>query len=241
HAGRGRAGSHLVARARPDDPAAPGGLLGGEPDLPLERVPLAPGGDLEQRQAGLGGRPPVVYPPVRIRGRVGTDLRRDPHRHRAVDRAVRPVPAAVHRILHPVGSEGVSLSPGPAAREASMKRRALLATVILALVGGFAPMAQAQTKLQFYYPVGVAGPLARMIDGYVQEWNKTHPQVQVEAVFTGNYTESYAKTLAAIQAGTPPDVAIMLSQNLNDIISQNIVIPLDELIAADAAQMKMDD
>ena len=33
----------------------------------------------------------------------------------------------------------------------------------------------------------------------------------------------------------------MLSQNLNDIISQDIVIPLDELIAADAAQVKMDD
>jgi sn-glycerol 3-phosphate transport system substrate-binding protein len=122
-----------------------------------------------------------------------------------------------------------------------MKRRALLAAIVLALVGGAAPLAQAQTKLQFYYPVGVAGPLARIIDGYVQEWNKAHPQVQVEPVFAGGYTEAYAKTLAAIQAGTPPDVAIMLSQNLNDILGQNIVIPLDELIAADAAQMKMDD
>ena len=122
-----------------------------------------------------------------------------------------------------------------------MKLRALLAALVLALVGGFAPMAQAQMKLQFYYPVGVAGPLARFIDGYVQEWNKTHPQVQVEPVFAGGYTEAYAKTLAAIQAGTPPDVAVMLSQNLNDIISQDIVIPLDELIAADAGQVKMDD
>ena len=122
-----------------------------------------------------------------------------------------------------------------------MKRRALVAAVVLALVGGFAPMAQAQMKLQFYYPVGVAGPLARIIEGYVQEWNKSHPQIQVEPVFAGNYTEAYAKTLAAIQTGTPPDVAIMLSQNLNDIIRQNIVIPLDELIPADAAQVNMDD
>jgi sn-glycerol 3-phosphate transport system substrate-binding protein len=122
-----------------------------------------------------------------------------------------------------------------------MKRRTLVALAALALVGALAPTAQAQMKLQFYYPVGVAGPLARIIDGYVQEWNKSHPQVQVEPVFAGGYTEAYAKTLAAIQAGTPPDVAIMLSQNLNDIISQNIVIPLDELIAADSAQMKMDD
>jgi sn-glycerol 3-phosphate transport system substrate-binding protein len=122
-----------------------------------------------------------------------------------------------------------------------MKRLALLAAIVLALVGAIAPMAQAQMKLQFYYPVGVAGPLARIIDGYVQEWNKSHPQVQVEPVFAGNYTEAYAKTLAAIQAGTPPDVAIMLSQNLNDILLQNIVVPLDELIAADAAQVKIDD
>ena len=33
----------------------------------------------------------------------------------------------------------------------------------------------------------------------------------------------------------------MLSQNLNDILGQDIVIPLDELIKADAAQVKMDD
>jgi sn-glycerol 3-phosphate transport system substrate-binding protein len=122
-----------------------------------------------------------------------------------------------------------------------MRLRVLLAAVVVALVGGATPTTQAQMKLQFYYPVGVAGPLARIIDGYVQEWNKTHPQVQVEPVFAGGYTEAYAKTLAAIRGGTPPDVAIMLSQNLNDILGQDIVIPLDELIAADAAQVKMDD
>jgi hypothetical protein len=101
-------------------------------------------------------------------------------------------------------------------------------------------MAQAQMKLSSTTRSGrrPARPDHRRVR---QEWNKTHPQVQVEPVFAGNYTEAYAKTLAAIQAGTPPDVAIMLSQNLNDIISQNIVIPLDELIAADTAQMKMDD
>jgi sn-glycerol 3-phosphate transport system substrate-binding protein len=96
-------------------------------------------------------------------------------------------------------------------------------------------------KLQLYYPVGVAGPLARIIEGYVKEWNQSHPQIQVEPVFAGGYTEAYSKTLAAIRGGTPPDVAIMLSQNLNDILGQDIVIPLDELIAADAAEVKIDD
>ncbi len=122
-----------------------------------------------------------------------------------------------------------------------MKLRAVVAAVTLAVLGGLVPASDAQTKLQFYYPVGVAGPLARIIDGYVQEWNRNNPQNQVEPVFAGGYTEAYSKTLAAIRAGTPPDVAIMLSQNLNDIISQDIVIPLDELIAQDAAQVNVDD
>ena len=122
-----------------------------------------------------------------------------------------------------------------------MTRRALVVALALGLVGTIAPATHAQTKLQFYYPVGVAGPLARIIDGYVQEWNQGHPQNQVEPVFAGSYTESYSKTLAAIKGGTPPDVALMLSQNLNDILGQDIVIPLDELIAADAAQVNIDD
>jgi sn-glycerol 3-phosphate transport system substrate-binding protein len=122
-----------------------------------------------------------------------------------------------------------------------MMRRALVVALVLGLVGTIAPATHAQTKLQFYYPVGVAGPLARIIDGYVQEWNKSHPQNQVDAVFAGSYPEAYSKTLAAIKGGTPPDVAIMLSQNLNDILSEDIVIPLDELIAADRAQVNVDD
>src|SRR5262245_54183814 len=122
-----------------------------------------------------------------------------------------------------------------------MKLRPLIAAVTLVLIGELVPPATAQMKLQFYYPVGVAGPLARIIAGHVKEWNQSHPQIQVEPVFAGGYTEAYSKTRAAIRAGTPPDVAIMLSQNLNDILGQNIVIPLDELIAADAAQVKIDD
>src|SRR5262245_13971 len=125
-----------------------------------------------------------------------------------------------------------------------MKRRALMAAVtivLLIVIVELIPPADAQVKLQFYYPVGVAGPLARIIEGYVKEWNQSHPQVQVEPVFAGGYTEAYAKTLAAIRAGTPPDVAIMLSQNLNDILGQDIAIPLDELIAADGAEVKIDD
>lgn len=122
-----------------------------------------------------------------------------------------------------------------------MKLRALFLAVLVTLVGSLGATADAQTKLQFYYPVGVAGPLARIIEGYVKEYNASQSSIQVEPVFAGSYTEAYSKTLAAIKGGTPPDVAIMLSQNLNDILLQDIVVPLDEYIQADAAQVNLSD
>lgn len=114
---------------------------------------------------------------------------------------------------------------------------AALLAAILALLGG----AMAKTEIQFYYPVGVSGPLAKIIDGYVTEFNQTHPDITVKPVFAGSYTESYSKTIAAIRGGTPPDTAILLSQNLNDLLAQGLVIPLDSFIQQDAATMNMSD
>ena len=79
---------------------------------------------------------------------------------------------------------------------------------VLMVIGGAA--AQDVITLQFFYPVGVAGPLAQAIDGYVAEFNATHDHIQVEPVFTGGYAENMARATAAILSGQPPDVAILL-------------------------------
>ena len=64
-------------------------------------------------------------------------------------------------------------------------------SVLLLLIGGAA--AQEPITLQFYYPVGVAGPLAQAIDGYVAEFNALNEDIQVEPIFTGNYVENMAR------------------------------------------------
>jgi sn-glycerol 3-phosphate transport system substrate-binding protein len=87
--------------------------------------------------------------------------------------------------------------------------------------------------LQFFYPVGVAGPLAQAIDGYVAEFNQSHPDIQVEPIFTGNYFENMARAQAAIESGTPPDVAILLSTDLYTLRGMDAVIPLDDYIASE--------
>ena len=109
-----------------------------------------------------------------------------------------------------------------------MVKRFVLGLVLL-LLG----VAGAQTQITFYYPVGVSGPLARYIETYVEEFEAAHPDIDVETVFGGNYTENQTKVIAAQRAGTPPDVAVLLSQELNTLISLDAVDPLQPLIDAD--------
>ena len=103
----------------------------------------------------------------------------------------------------------------------------------LAAFGGVAAAQDQPITLQFFYPVGVAGPLATAIDGYVAEFNATHDNIDVEAVFTGNYFENMARAQAAIQAGQPPDVAILLSTDLYTLRGIEGIIPLDDYIESE--------
>src|SRR6056297_2084330 len=63
--------------------------------------------------------------------------------------------------------------------------------------------------LDFYYVVGVAGPLAQVIDGMVEEFNNTHENIIVQPVYTGNYNQTMAKVQSSIISGTPPDVFVV--------------------------------
>ncbi|MEN9202786.1 MAG: ABC transporter substrate-binding protein [Thermostichus sp. DG_1_6_bins_120] len=116
-------------------------------------------------------------------------------------------------------------------RAFSLKLTVLLGTALGSLV--FAPAFAQTTTITFYYPVGVAGPLARFIETYVEEFEAQHPDINVETVFGGNYVENQSKIVAAQRAGTPPDVAILLSQELRTLISLDVVESMQPLIDAD--------
>ncbi len=90
-----------------------------------------------------------------------------------------------------------------------------------------------QTVITFYYPVGVAGPLARFIEGYVRDFERQNPGIRVNTVFGGNYEENQAKVVAAIKAGNPPDTAILLSQQLYTLLSLDAIEPFDPYLAKD--------
>ncbi len=118
-------------------------------------------------------------------------------------------------------------------RESAKLRIVMLLCSILLMIGGAAVQAQEPITLQFFYPVGVAGPLAQAIDSYVAEFNAISEDIQVEPIFTGGYAENMARARAAILSGQPPDVAILLGIDIYTLIQMEGIIPLDGYIASD--------
>jgi sn-glycerol 3-phosphate transport system substrate-binding protein len=106
---------------------------------------------------------------------------------------------------------------------------ALLALIVAVPLWAAGP-AGAAVELKFFYPVSVSGPLAKVMDGLVGDFNRAHPGISVTPVFAGGYDEAMAKTQTAVLGGSPPDVAVLLSTDLFTLLDMNAIIPVDEFV-----------
>lgn len=115
-----------------------------------------------------------------------------------------------------------------------------LAVVFLSLFA-FALGAQAEkTKLTMYYPVAVGGPLTKIVDSMVADFVKANPDVDVKAIYAGNYNDARIKALAALKSGKPAQLSVMFSIDIYDLIEQDAIIPFDDLLTTDADRAWLD-
>jgi sn-glycerol 3-phosphate transport system substrate-binding protein len=96
-------------------------------------------------------------------------------------------------------------------------------------------------EISLHYPVGVSGPLAKIIDGYMAEFNQQNPNIKVTPVYDGDYVSVAAKVLQLAQAGTPADVAIVNAAAIYQLTDADAVIPLDDLIAQSGGDAYIND
>ncbi len=94
-----------------------------------------------------------------------------------------------------------------------------------------APATGNAVEISLHYPVGVSGPLAKIVDGYVADFNQQTPTIKVTPVYDGDYPSTVAKVLQLAQAGTPADVAIINAAAIYQMTDADAVMPLDDLIA----------
>ncbi|NVM31892.1 MAG: ABC transporter substrate-binding protein [Candidatus Helarchaeota archaeon] len=104
-----------------------------------------------------------------------------------------------------------------------------LCSMLIFLAGNIS-IALAGTYIRVYYPVQVAGALTKVIEELVEEFNRTHPEIKVEAVYAGNYDQCLQKTRSAWKAGNPPEVAILAAVHSLTVARTGTIEPLDKFV-----------
>jgi sn-glycerol 3-phosphate transport system substrate-binding protein len=93
--------------------------------------------------------------------------------------------------------------------------------------------AAAATKIEFFFPVPVEGKLAREMTNIAKRFNAEQSDIEVVAVYTGNYDETKIKAQAAMQAGKPPAVALVSANFVLEFKLNDQIAPLDPFLAAE--------
>ena len=103
----------------------------------------------------------------------------------------------------------------------------LMAASMLTLGVAGTARAQAPVEIQFYYPVAVGGPIAKVMDGFAAGFMKDNPGIKVTPIYAGTYQETIVKALTAHKSGTPPATSVLLSTDMFTLIDEDAIVPFD--------------
>ncbi|MFZ5488740.1 MAG: ABC transporter substrate-binding protein [Thiomonas sp.] len=124
-----------------------------------------------------------------------------------------------------------------------MQRRDFLKATALPLFTAAAlPTARAANviELPMYYPVAVGGPIARILDGYAEQFHKANPDVVVKPIYTGSYQDTITKTLTALRSGggSAPKMAVALAVDVFTLFDQGVLVAAEDLAGGDKGWLK---
>jgi sn-glycerol 3-phosphate transport system substrate-binding protein len=106
----------------------------------------------------------------------------------------------------------------------------LPAAFMLATVTALVNPAAAKTELTMYYPIAVGGPLTKVVDGIVADFEAENPDINVNAIYAGNYDDTRIKALSALKSGEPAQLSVMFSIDAYDLIEQDLIVPFEDVI-----------
>lgn len=89
------------------------------------------------------------------------------------------------------------------------------------------------TDLWFYYPTQVGGDLATGMEEIVAQFNESHPDIKVTAVYTGSYKQTAQKAMSDLAAGNGPSVILSGMLDIVDYYNVGQVQDLTDFIAGE--------
>jgi sn-glycerol 3-phosphate transport system substrate-binding protein len=122
----------------------------------------------------------------------------------------------------------------------SLFRLAIFAIVAAALTLSALPArsnAQANVSIDFYFPEASANNSQAIFEEYAKQFQALHPEITVNVIYQGSYTDNRTKIQTEIAAGAGPDVAVMLATDLLSFVEEGAIVPvqgfLDKMPAAE--------
>ncbi|MGO4854542.1 ABC transporter substrate-binding protein [Phaeovulum sp. W22_SRMD_FR3] len=85
--------------------------------------------------------------------------------------------------------------------------------------------------LQFYFPVAVGGGAATTIQELTDAYMAAHPEVKIEPVYTGSYTDTIVKAMTAAKGGNPPQLAVIGAAEMFNLIGEDVIAPFDDYVS----------
>ena len=90
------------------------------------------------------------------------------------------------------------------------------------------------TELTMFYPVAVGGPLTKLVDKLVQDFQAENPDIKVKAIYSGNYSDTMTKAMTSLKGGNPPHLSVILSTEIYTLIDNDAIVAFDDLVTSDA-------
>lgn len=125
-------------------------------------------------------------------------------------------------------------------------QRIFLISLVLISLFSFSAFAGGETEdvqdpnkkiiIRFYFPVGVAGPLANAMNEISKDYSKINENVTIEPIYSGGYAETMQRTLTASKAGNPPDIALLTSADVWTGVDEGILTSLEPFIEAEGGE-----
>lgn len=113
-----------------------------------------------------------------------------------------------------------------------MKRWMLISLLVLVLavgllIPGISSQAQDKVKITFWHAMG--GWRVDFIQRMVDDFNLTHPKIEVTVEYKGSYRDTLNAALAAARAGTAPHVVQVFEVGTQQNIDSGIFAPVQDL------------
>ncbi len=97
------------------------------------------------------------------------------------------------------------------------------------------PIKEEPIELTFFYPVQVGGPLTKLMEALVTEFETENPHITINPIYTGDYqaTAARIKEIRDKDTGTRPDFFVSLASDRFSMIDMASIEPLGKFIGQD--------